>query len=366
MKLERLTRKGILKIASYVPGKPIEDVEKEYGRRRWIKLASNENLLGPSPKALSAIQKELSKIYLYPEGPCTLLRQSLAQKCLIPENSVVISNGADNLILMIACAFINEGDEVIVGDPTFPVYANVTQILGGRPIKVKLKHYTHDLEGMLKSVSRKTKLVFVCNPNNPTGTIVSKNLFDQFLSHLPGRVIVILDEAYKEFIDDSDTPDGLEYIKEGRQVIALRTFSKVYGLAGLRIGYALGREDLIHCLYQVRDPFPVHRLAQVAALAALSDERHAQNSIQMVRNGRRYLYRELEKMGLDYVPSQANFIFIDFKKDIEKIFQSLLREGIIIRPGKIWGYPTCGRVTIGKMSDNKRFIQALRKILEND
>ncbi len=360
---EKLTRKGILTIASYIPGKAIEEVQKEFGAKKWIKLASNENLLGPSPKAVAAIRKELPNIYLYPEGPCTLLKKALAEKFGISEKNVVISNGADNLILMIANAFVNEGDEVVMADPTFSVYTNVTQMMGGKPIKVKLKDFTHDLDSMLKRVSRKTKLIFVCNPNNPTGTTVSLEAFNGFLSKVPERVIVVLDEAYGDFAEDAFYPNGLDYIKEREQVIVLRTFSKVYGLAGLRIGFALGREDFVDCLYQVRDPFPVHRLAQVAAVAALNDENHAIRSIQLVYEGKRYLYQELDRMGLSYVPSQANFILIDFEKDSEKVFQDFLREGIIIRPGKGWGYPTFARVTIGRMEDNRRFIRALKKIL---
>ncbi len=362
MKAKDLARKGILKIASYIPGRSIEEVQKEFGAKRWTKLASNENLLGPSPKALTAIRKELSKIYLYPEGPCTALRKALAERFAVSERMVVVSNGADNLILMIANAFVNEGDEVVTADPTFPVYTNATQIMGGKAIGVKLNDFTHDLDGMLKKVSRKTKLVFICNPNNPTGTTVSVEALNAFLSRLPKRVVVVLDEAYGDFVEDAFYPNGLDYIKERRQIIVLRTFSKVYGLAGLRIGYALGREDLVSCLYQVRDPFPVHRLAQVAALAALNDEEHAIKSIQLVYEGKRYLYKELDKAGLFYVPSEANFIFIDFKKDSERVFQAFLEEGIIIRPGKVWGYPTFARVTIGRMEDNRRFVKALRKI----
>jgi histidinol-phosphate aminotransferase len=365
MKIERLTRKGILKIESYIPGKSIEEVQKEFGAKKWTKLASNENLLGPSPKAVTAIRKELPKIYLYPEGPCTVLRKALAKKFAISEKMVVISNGADNLILMIANAFVNEGEEVVMADPTFSVYTNVTQIMGGKPIKVKLKDFTHDLDAMLKKVNRRTKLIFICNPNNPTGTTVSLEAFDSFLSRLSDRVIVILDEAYGDFVEDAFYPNGLDYLREKKQVIVLRTFSKVYGLAGLRIGFALGKEDLIACLYQVRDPFPVHRLAQVAAVAALNDEGHAIKSIQSVYEGKRYLYKELDRLGLSYLPSQANFIFIDFEKDTAEIFQALLREGVIIRPGKVWGYPTFARVTIGRMEDNRRFIKALKKILKS-
>jgi histidinol-phosphate aminotransferase len=362
LKIEKLARKNILKIASYVPGKSIEEVQKEYGAKRWIKLASNENVLGSSPIAIKAVLKELSKIHLYPEGPCSILRQALAQRYSLSEKRVVVSNGADNLILMIGCAFVNEGDEVIMADPTFSVYTNVSQIMGGKPVRVKLKEFTHDLEGMLKRVNRKTKLIFVCNPNNPTGTTVNRESFESFLSSLPDRVIVILDEAYGEFVEDPSSPQGLDYVGK-KQVILLRTFSKVYGLAGLRIGYALGREDLIHCLYQVREPFPVHRLAQAAAVAALKDEKHAASSIQMVDEGRRYLYKELDQIGLPYVHSQANFIFINFERDSEEVFRELLEEGIIIRPGKAWGYPTFGRVTIGKRADNSRFIKAVKKIL---
>ena len=364
MRIETLARKGILEIKSYIPGKSIEEVQKEFGAKRWLKLASNENLLGPSPKAVAAIRKELPNIYLYPEGPCSVLRQALAKKFSLREGMVVISNGADNLILMIANAFVNEGDEVVMADPTFPVYTNVTQIMGGRSIKVRLKDFTHDLDGMLKKVNRKTKLIFICNPNNPTGTTVSQESFNHFLSKLPERVVVVLDEAYGDFVEDPHYPNGLDYVKGGRQVILLRTFSKIYGLAGLRIGFALGREDLVDCLYQVRDPFPVHRLAQVAAVAALEDRDHAVKSIRLIYEGKRYLYKELDKMGLSYVPSQANFILIDFEKDSEEVFQALLREGIIIRPGKIWDYRTFARVTIGRMEDNQAFIKALKKILK--
>jgi len=363
VKIEKLARKGILELVSYIPGKSIEEVQEEFGAKKWVKLASNENLLGPSPKALTAIRKEVPNIHMYPEGPCTLLRQALAQRFSMPEARVVISNGADNLLLMIACAFVDEGDEVVMADPTFIVYTNVTQIMGGKPVKVRVKDFTHDLDGMLKKVNRKTKLVFICNPNNPTGTIITHDALDDFLARLPDHVIVILDEAYADFVEHPHYPNGLEYVND-RPVIVLRTFSKVYGLAGLRIGYALGGEQLIHCLYQVRDPFPVHRLAQVAAAAALKDIDHAVKSIQLVYEGRRYLYKELDRMGLTYVPSEANFVLIDFGKGIREVFEALLREGIIIRPGQMWGFPTMGRVTLGRMEDNRRFIKALKKILK--
>jgi histidinol-phosphate aminotransferase len=364
MDIEQLARKGIMNLPAYIPGKGIEEVEKEFGVKRWVKLASNENLLGPSPKAVAAIRKELSTINFYPEGPCTALIEALARKFALPEKTLIVSNGADNLILMVANAFVNEGDEVVMADPTFPVYANTTQIMGGTPVKLREKDFRHDLPAMLERVTSKTKLVFICNPNNPSGTIVSGKALDDFLSKLPERVILILDEAYCDFAEDPHYPKGLDYVKAGRQLIVLRTFSKVYGLAGLRLGFAAGREDLIRCLYQVRDPFPVHRLALVAGLAALSDSDHERKSVQLVHEGRRYLYKELDKMGLFHVPSQANFILIDLKRDSREVFQSLLREGVIIRPGFVWKYETFARVTVGRMSDNRKFIRALKKILK--
>ena len=364
MKIDKLARKGILDLEAYVPGKSIEEVEKEYRVKRWIKLASNENLLGPSPKALAAIRKEMPNLLFYPEGPCPVLRQALARKFSIPEEMVVITNGADNLIQMIASAFVDEGDEVVMAHPTFPVYDNSTRIMGGKVVKVPLRDFTHDLPAMLRKVNRKTKLVFVCNPNNPTGTTVSRQMFDDFLLKLPDRVIVCLDEAYGDFVEDPLYPDGLEYLQGKKQVIVLRTFSKVYGLAGLRIGYGLGKKDLVDCLYRVRDPFPVNRLASAAALAALEDTDHVLKSIQFVYEGRRYLYQQLDRLGISYVPSQANFILIDLERDAQEASRDLLKEGVIVRPGKVWGYPTWVRVTIGKKADNEGFIKALRKILK--
>ena len=363
MNIERLARKGILDLIPYIPGKSIEEVERELGRKKWVKLASNENVLGPSPRALAAIRKELCNLHMYPEGPCPDLRQALARKFSVPEETVVISNGADNLLVMVAGAFINEDEEAIMATPTFSMYPTVTRIMGGRPVEVGLKDFAHDLPSMLKKVNRRTKLVFVCNPNNPTGTIVGRKALDAFLSRLPERVVLILDEAYCDFADSPDYPKGPDYVRDGRPVIVLRTFSKVFGLAGLRVGYAIGRSDLIDCLYRVREPFPVHRLGQAGAVAALKDTDHAKRSIRTVVEGRKYIYREFEKMGLFCVPSQANFVFVDLGKDSKDALQDLLREGVIIRPGFIWGYPTFARITVGRLEDNGRLVKALQKVL---
>jgi histidinol-phosphate aminotransferase len=217
---------------------------------------------------------------------------------------------------------------------------------------------------MLKKINRKTKLIFICNPNNPTGTIVTRKELDGFIARIPEHVVLILDEAYWDFADSPEYPDGLDYVRKGKPIILLRTFSKVFGLAGLRIGYAIGRGDLVDGLYRVREPFPVHRLGQAGAVAALKDRVHAEKSIRMVIEGREYLYRELDHMGCFYVRSQANFIFVDLGRESRVVSRDLLREGIIIRPGYIWGYPTFARVTVGRLEDNRRFIRALKKIYE--
>ena len=366
MKIDKIARKGILDLTPYVPGKSIEEVERELGKKRWVKLASNENVLGPSPKAIAAIRKELLNLHMYPEGPCPDLRQALAQRFSVSEKNIVISNGADNVLVLIASAFMNEGEEALMATPSFSVYPTVTRIMGGTPVEIELKAYTHDLPSMLNKVTPKTKLIFVCNPNNPTGTIVGQKEVDTFLSRIPEQVILVLDEAYCDFADSPEYPKGLDYVREGRPVILIRTFSKVYGLAGLRVGYAIGRADLMDCLYRAREPFPVHRLGQAGAVAALQDKTHAEKSVQMVLEGRRYLYQELDQLGLFYVPSQANFIFMDLGKDSKEMLQNLLKEGVIIRPGYIWGYPTFARVTVGRLEDNRRFIKALRKNLNEN
>jgi len=359
--IQKFLRRGIFDLKLYVPGKPIEEVQEELGLTDIAKMASNENPLGPSPKAVAAAVKELKNVNLYPEGPCTLLKKQMSRRLAIDEDMITFSNGADNCLFLIASAFINEGDEIVMGDATFFVYTTVTKIMGGRPIYVKLKNHVHDLNAMLKEVGKKTKLVFVCNPNNPTGTIVRKDELDNFVSKLPDHTILILDEAYFEFASDKNFPDGLDYIKKGYNVISVRTFSKIFGIAGLRIGYALGCNEFIAAMNRVREPFPVSRVAQAGALAALEDEEFREKTLKSNEEGKVYLCNEFEKMGLSYAPSHTNFVFVDFKMDSQKVFQALLKQGIIIRPGHLWNCPTFARVTIGTMEQNRKFINALRE-----
>jgi len=362
--IQKFLRKGVMNIEPYIPGKPIEEVQEELGISEITKMASNENPLGPSPKAVAAMERELKKVNLYPEGPCTVLRKEMSKRLGIDENMITFSNGADNCILLVASAFVNEGDEVLMADLTFFVYQTVTKIMGGQPVYVNLKDYTHDLTAMAKRISSRTKLIFVCNPNNPTGSVVSKDELDDFVNNLPEHVVLILDEAYIEFASDKNCPNGLDYIKQGHNVISLRTFSKLYGIAGVRIGYAMGNKAFISVLNTVREPFPVSLIAQAAALGALEDEEFKEKTLKNNKEGKTFLYEEFEKMGLPYVPTSTNFIFVDLKKDIKGIFQSLLREGIIIRPGHLWNYPTSARITIGTMEQNQKFIGALKKVLK--
>jgi len=362
--VERFLRKGILEMEPYVPGKPIEEVQAELGLRQIAKMASNECPLGPSPKAVMAMERELGRVNLYPEGPCTALRREMSKRLGIDEDMITFSNGADNCILLIGNAFINGGDEILMADPTFFVYRTVARIMGGHPVTVKLRTHIHDLDSMLEAVGPRTKLVFVCNPNNPTGTIVGKRELDRFVRSIPEHAILVLDEAYFDFVLNGDCPDGLDYVKQGHNVIVLRTLSKLYGLAGIRIGYALGCKEFVAALNKVREPFPVSRIAQAGALGALDDEEFKMRVLKNNEEGKGYLYEEFGKIGLPYADSHTNFIFVDLGIDSRKVFQSLLREGIVIRPGHLWSCPTFARVTVGTMAENRKFMKGLKKVLQ--
>jgi len=363
MKKEKsLVRKGILDLRPYIPGKPIEEVKRELGLKEVIKLASNETSVGPSPLAVEAIKKEIENIYLYPEGSSRLLREKLAQKLNLGEDMIIVGNGADDVINLAGMAFINEGDEVITGEITFPAYETITKIMGGKLISVKLKDFCFDLEEMIQRINEKTKLIFLCNPNNPTGAIVNKEAVNKFMRQIPEDVITVFDEAYYDYVEDENYPNTLAYVLEKKNVVLLRTFSKIAGIAGLRIGYGIAKSELIGYLNRVVNPFTTNRLAQVAALASLDDKEHYKKVLETNQEGKRYLYKELIKIGLFYVPTETNFIFIDLKKDSKDIFEKLLKKGVIIRPGETWGCPNFIRVTIRTAYENEKFIKALKEI----
>jgi len=364
MKKEKnLARIGISDLKPYIPGKPIEEVKRELGLKEVVKLASNETSIGPSPLALEAIKKEIDNIYLYPESSSRSLREKLAHQLKIDEEMIIIGNGADNIIDLVGMAFINEGDEVITGGITFPAYETITKIMGGKFVSVKLKNFRFDLKEMGQRISDKTKLIFLCNPNNPTGTIVEKEEVADFMEKVPQDVIVVFDEAYYDYVEDKNYPSGLSYVLKGKNVIVIRTFSKIAGIAGVRVGCGIARLKLMNDLRRVVLPFPTNRLAQVAAIASLDDIEHRKKVLDANKAGKIYLYKELEKLGFLYIPTEANFIFIDLKEDSEAMFQKLLKKGVIVRPGKTWGCPNFIRLTIGTAYENKRFIQALKEVL---
>ena len=363
---KQLHRQQIMEIKPYVPGKPVEEVERELGISDIIKLASNENPLGPAPAALKVMQEMINKVAAYPDGNCYYLKNALAEKLGLSFSHLIVGNGSDEVIKLIAEAFLDEGDEMIMANPSFSEYDFAAKIMGARTVAVPTKKYTHDLDAMAAAVTDKTKLVFVCNPNNPTGTMVGIEDVKAFLDKLPQGVITVFDEAYFEYVVDADYPDTLEFVREERDVVVLRTFSKIYGLAGLRIGYGIAKPELIGLISRVKEPFNVNMLAQGAALAALGDEEHVKNSVAMNEQGKKYLYTEFERMNLPYVPTHANFIWVQIKADCQKAFAKLMRLGVIVRTGDIFGAPDVIRVTVGTTEQNKRFIEALEKVLTEE
>ena len=361
---EKLFRKGLVDIKAYVPGKPMEDVMRELGLTEVVKLASNENPLCPSPKALAAMRESLDSVNYYPDGACLALTQRLAEKLDVDPQGIIFANGEDNIISLISKAFLNEGEEMIMADPSFSSFEISTRAVGGKVIKVPIRSdFITDLEAMAAAVTPQTKLIFLCNPNNPTGTINTRPQVEAFLEGLPDHVLVVLDEAYKEFVEDPDYPEGLDYVRSGKNVLVTRTFSKVYGLAGIRVGFAVGHPDFIGGLKRIREAFATNRLAQIAALAALDDDEFLQRVVAVNKEGREYFYKEFDRLGLPYVKSQTNYVMVDTKKDIRQVFLHLQREGVIVRPAYIWDMPTWARVSVGTMEENKKFIQALKKVL---
>jgi histidinol-phosphate aminotransferase len=353
--MDDLVRPAVAGIADYIPGK----TPKEPG---VIKLASNENPFGPSPKALEAIAKEAKNLHIYPDQKSILLREALAQKFGLPDDCVVCGNGVDDLLQIAGATFINPGDEVVISRNTFSVYELVTRIFDGKMVFAELKNNALDPSAIASAVTAKTKLVFLTNPNNPTGTIVTAAQFDALLDTLPARVLVVVDEAYAEFTESGEFPDPLRRIKEGRNVLVLRTFSKYYGLAGLRLGYALGNKELIAPMLKTKMPFNVNRLAQAGGLAALGDREFLDKTYRNNSAGKKYLYAALDQLKLAYQKTEANFIFIDVQRSADELFLELMKKRVIIRPLSSFGFPQAIRVSIGTPEQNEKFIAALKEI----
>ena len=347
----------------YPPGKPIEELEREYGVTGSIKMASNENSLGPSPKAVEAISRALTNLHRYPDGSCYYLAKHLADKLRVKPEQIVFGNGSDEIIALLAAAFLQPGEEVISSHPSFLVYPKVTQAQGGVNRVVPLKNMRHDLGAIQQTINDKTRLIFLDNPNNPTGTVFNKEEFEAFLQKVPEHVVVVLDEAYVDFVEDDQKLDARTYLDSTPAVVALRTFSKAYGLAGLRVGYGLMSSEIADFLHRVRAPFNVNQPAQIGAIAALDDEEHYQNTMAMTRQGIDWLTEQLQALGLRTFPTQTNFFLVDLKMDGKRFYEAMLRKGVIVRPMSAYGYPEFIRITVGDETENQRLLTAMTQTL---
>jgi histidinol-phosphate aminotransferase len=349
-------------IVVYQPGKPVEELERELGISESIKLASNENPLGPSPKGLEAVRKALSEVHRYPDGGGFYLKRRLAEfHGMAPEN-FTIGNGTNEVLENIAHAFLDPGDPVVFSEGAFIVYLIVSQLSNCEIRTAPMRDYTHDLEAMAGLVCERTKAVFIANPNNPTGTAVGEGALRRFVEALPGETLVVMDEAYSQYAHREDYPDASKLIAEYPNLIALRTFSKAYGLAGLRVGYGIAHPDIIEVINKVREPFNVNSLALAAAEAALGDEEHVSRSVGVNAEGREFFVRELAALGLPFVPTQGNFIMAEVG-DGMKIYEGLLREGVIVRPVGGYGFTGHVRISIGTTEENRRVIDSLALLL---
>ena len=344
----------VLAIRPYVPGKPVEELERELGVSNSVKLASNENPLGPSPAAVGAVGNALSDINRYPDGSGYYLKRVLSGGLSVREDEIILGNGSNELIDIAVRTFMADGDEAVMATPSFVVYSMAVQSVGGICIQVPLKNYVHDLDAMAAAVTPRTKMLFIANPNNPTGTINRKEEFDRMMANMPDGLIVVLDEAYYEYVSDPEYADSLKYLHSSSNVLVLRTFSKIYGLAGLRLGYGIAKREILSDMNRLREPFNTNSVAQKAAIAALGDGEHLRRSREVNEGGKEYLYRKLKDMGITYVPTEANFIYMPVP-DAPALYEKMLRLGVIIRPMG----PDSIRVTIGLPDENKRFIEAL-------
>ncbi|MFP4697702.1 MAG: histidinol-phosphate transaminase [Eubacteriales bacterium] len=356
-------RKPIESLRPYKPGKPIDDVKKEYGLDYVIKLASNENPLGCSDAAKEAIIKALEKVSIYPDGNATKLRQKLSNKLNIEDNQLIFGAGSDEIIALIAKVYTGEGDEAITCSPSFPQYGASVKSMGGTIIEIPLKNHTYDLDGITNAITNKTKVIFISNPNNPTGTIITADEQLAFLKKVPKNILVVMDEAYSEYIKDDSYPNTLPLLKEHDNIIILKTFSKAYGLASLRIGYGIANPTIIELLNRVRGPFNVTTPAIDAAVASLNDKKFLEKSYKINEQVKEWTYEKCDNLDLEYIPTFGNFIMINVKKDTLEIFNSLQAKGIIVRPGCFLGMEGWLRVTFGTPEQMKSFFNILEPLL---
>ena len=361
--MERLATRGVKGLKPYEPGKPISELEREYGVRAAIKLASNENPLGPSAQASEAAIGALNELARYPDGNGFALKQALSEKLGVSAEQVTLGNGSNDVLDLIARTFAGSKREVIYSEHAFAVYAIVTQAVGARAVVSPARKWGHDLNAMRKALTDRTRLIFIANPNNPTGTWVAKKALDSFISSLPENVMVVVDEAYAEYVDLTEYPDCVSWVERYPNLIVTRSFSKAYGLAALRVGYSISHPDVAELLNRVRQPFNVNSVALAAARAALYDEEHLDRAVEVNRHGMKQFTTAFERMGLDYIPSVGNFVSVDVGQPAHVINGVLLRNGIIVRPVENYGMPNHLRVTVGLERENRRFLTALQKAL---
>ncbi len=357
-------RRELDAISAYVPGKPIDAVKRELGLERVIKLASNENPFGFSDSVRAAVMQALDEVNLYPDGNATLLKEKIAEKYGIKPDMVLPTCGSDEMVDLIAKTFIDPGSEVVMAEVTFPRYLSTSQMMGANLKIVPMKNMAYDLEGFRRAITPQTRLVWLCNPNNPTGSFFTRDELIRLLESISPETLVVYDEAYFEFATHPEYPrDSLDLLQRHRNMLVMKTLSKAYGIAGLRIGFTIGDPALLGLINKIRNPFNVTLLTQAAAMAALDDDEFLVKTIENNERGKVYLYAQFEDMGLNFVKTEANHIAFDAGKDGEIVFQELLRKGVIIRPIGGTKYDTWLRVSIGKMEENQAFIKALREVL---
>src|SRR5437762_8790141 len=349
-------------LAVYQPGKPIEETARALGCEpsEIIKQASNENALGASPKVIAAMNDAIENAHLYPDGGAFYLRNAIAKKLSVTPDDIILGNGSNEIIELLAHAFLERGDAIVISEHAFVAYKIIARVFGAETIEAPSRDYGHDLDAMLNAITDRTGLIFIANPNNPTGTLLSADAIERFMAWLPPQVLVVFDEAYYEFVEEM--PDTLRYMRDGRNVVTLRTFSKIHGLASLRIGYGIARPELIEVMHKTRQPFNVNGIGQVGALAALADEEHQGKTKRLVDEGRDFFEKEFAVMKLSFVPSVANFLLVNVGDGLA-VFRALLQRKVIVRAMKGYNLPEWVRITIGRMDQNQKCVTALRQVL---
>ncbi len=356
-------RKAIKNVKKYIPGKTVEEIQRELGISHVVKLGSNENPYGPFPSVLEAMQQELINLNCYPDANFVEIKKLIGGKCDVNEEYIALSHGAEGVLQTISKSFIEEGDEVVVPQATYSLYPEISKVMGAKVINTPMDGYKIDLSRVLDAVTENTKLVWLCNPNNPTGTMFNHKEFTELLDKMPSHVWLVIDEAYSEFARKDLFPKSLDAVKEGKNLIVVRTFSKAYGLAGARLGYVIARPELIKIIDTVSEPFNANRIGIAGARAALLDKEYFTKTLEWTINSRAELESNLETMGFEVIPAETNFVFFQTDCSADEIAEALMHQGVIVRSAAGWGYPNALRVTVGKPEENEMFLDALKKVI---